>query len=131
MIGVFSRADHPKGYGFADGRAHGYVTLFVRCKSKKQLKEVTKALSTWNKPFLGLQTDQYYAHGNLWEWFGGLFELTAIFPGNKIEHATGSYYITGTVQTIKDRYMCRGDNRFTGIFEAEEILNVQSRPRES
>jgi hypothetical protein len=126
MIGIFSRADHPKGWGFADGRAHGYVTLFVRCRSRKQLLEVTKALSIWNKPFLGLQSDQYYAHGNLNEWFGGLFELTAIVPGNKIEHAMGSYYSSGTVQTQEGRWLCRGDNRFTGIYDAKEILNVQS-----
>lgn len=124
MIGVFARADHPKGYGFADGRAHGYVILFVRCKSRKQVLDVLKVLTNWKKPFLGLGTDQYYNHGNLGEWFGGnAFDLLAVLPGNKLDHMSGGYYTGGGTQPAPGRFFCRGDNRFTGIYEAGEILD--------
>lgn len=116
MIAVYARADHPKGYGFGDGRAHGYVVLFVRCKSRKEVEAVSKRLSQWNNPFLGPQVEPYYSNGRLGEWYGGLFELLAVLPGNKIDHLGYGMFPHG-------RFASRGDNRFTGVYEAEEVLS--------
>jgi hypothetical protein len=122
MIAVFARADHPRGYGFADGRAHGYSVVFVRCRNRREVAAVSKRMQDYNHPFYGLEAPdprQYYgspAYSHLSDWYGGRFELLAVVPGMKIDHATYGGAIT------ESRFMSRGDNRYSGIFEAAEVL---------
>lgn len=117
MIGVFARADHPKGYGLPDGRAHGYSMLFVT-GSRKQIRDCQERLQDFRKPFIGPLGKHYYSDGGLGEWYGGRFELLAVLPGDRVEHVHG-----GDVHVTGQKFLSRGDNRFSGIFTAEEVLN--------
>ena len=113
VIGLFARADHPRGYGFGDGTAHGYSVLLVRCKDRKELELVKKRLEA---PFYGIEGAHYYSDGAMGEWYGGRFELIALFPGNKVElRAFLDWKQTGRAFSV-------GDNRFYALFEASEVL---------
>jgi hypothetical protein len=112
--GVYARSDHPRGYGMADGTAHGYVTLFVSCLNETQLREVNLRLQT--QPFLGVtNTPSYqYSNGYLREWYGGRFDCIAQIPGK----------INPIVNPARPehRFCSLGDNRFVGHFFADEVL---------
>lgn len=121
VTGVFARSDHPQGYGMVRqgeiyGRAHGYSVIYVRCADEAELAEVAKRLSLWNKPFHGLQVHGY-GNGQMGEWYGGLFDLIAIIPGHALKIASWQ-----SKPDEEQRFRSLGDNRFTGIYTAEEVL---------
>jgi hypothetical protein len=116
VVGVFVRADHPLGWGYVQpgdtyGRAHGYVTLFVRCADEAELEAVSRRLGI--KPFLGIEGVRTYFNGMLAEWFGGRFECIATVPDVELYQVP-----PGT------RFICRGDNRMVAIYEASEVLDA-------
>lgn len=113
VTGVYSRSNHPPGWGMPDNKAHGYVTLFVSCKDRNQLSIVSDRLAS--KPFLGiLKGDNQYGAGALGEWYGGQFDFIASLPGNN----------TPVVDphVAARRFRSLGDNRFVGHFLADEVL---------
>lgn len=117
IVGIFTRADHPLGWGFvqpgdATGRAHGYVLLFVRCDDDETLTAVQRRLSL--KPFHGVGDGSYF-DGNLGEWFGGRFELVATAPDISLDK------IAPNVQ-----FACRGDNRMVAVFDAAAVLGEKN-----
>lgn len=122
MIAVFARADHPKGWGMPEGRAHGYVTLFVRCEDDTELEDVRERLRRypgWSG--VGDDTDGYW-HGRLdpgYSWFGGQFDFVGSLPCETVElpHA-----LERGPGGDADRFLCVGDNRFIGFYEAAEVL---------
>jgi hypothetical protein len=110
IVGVFSRADHPNGWGYQDGRAHGYVTLFVRCNDQHVLDDVAHRLAM--TPFRGIDgTNQYFA-GHLGDWFGGRFDHIASVPDVDLPYGP---------------YQCRGDNRMVAVYEATDVLAIEGK----
>jgi hypothetical protein len=105
LYGVFARADHPSGYGYPDGRAHGYVTLFVGCDDAEQLLEVAARLT---RPFLGPPNVATYSEGRLGEWYGGTFQFIATVEQPRL--------------CGLGRFQSLGDNCYAGIFSAAEVL---------
>jgi hypothetical protein len=105
IVGVFARSDHPKGWGSPYG-AHGYVVLFVRCEDEQELTFVTVQMA---KGFVGKPANSYAA-GNLTFWFGGSFDLLATVPDVTLDWAA-------------EKFWCKGDNRFVGIYEAKDVLD--------
>lgn len=109
IVGIFARADHPQGWGFArpgeGGTAHGYVVLFVRCPDEDTLGRVVNRLGTL--PFYGNEAAAQYGDGNLREWFGGRFDYIATCPD---------------VAVPMGPFVCRGDNRMIAVYDAEDVL---------
>jgi hypothetical protein len=108
---LFARADHPEGYGAADGTAHGYVVIAVLCKEENVNKVIDKLVyHVWE----GLdQKDGKYYEGHLGDWYGGKFDLLAMFDG------------VGALE-YSDRFRSLGDNRYFGLYTDEEVLNSDS-----
>lgn len=138
MIAVFARANHPLGWGMpvppsqgnagGHGTAHGYVVLLVRCK-KQQIAAITARMNDFRKRFEGIPKaeDSWggYSEGQLGTWFGGQFELIAVLPGNVVEIADFWYGKEKPPTVRAQRFWCRGDNRFVGLFEADEVLSSE------
>lgn len=116
MIAVYSRANHPMGWGMPEpvskgnagghGKAHGYSILFIKCKSRKQIKQVSILLSTKGLP-------EPFNHP--YQWYGGIFEKIVTIPGNKVNDCWHGQKIQS-----------RGDNRYVGIYDAEDLLDGNS-----
>jgi len=114
---LFAREDHPKGYGYADGTAHGYVVIAVLC-NEENIEKVVAKLGEYgeyneetgrSKGWEGLKTDDKYYMGHLGDWYGGQFDLIAVFDGvGKLENS--------------ERFRSMGDNKFFGFYTSEEIL---------
>lgn len=72
---IFARRDHPSGYGSAEGKAHGYSVIAVRCPTVEESLRVVAVLEGV-VPFEGIDKEQKrYYEGWLGEWFGGYFDL--------------------------------------------------------
>lgn len=100
---LFARADHPEGWGF-DRRAHGYSIIAVECVSAEEEARVKDRLI---RPFSGPDGDRQYA------WYGGQFDyIGAVFGAEGIRNSSDR-------PLHKHSY---GDNRFFGLFMAEEVL---------
>jgi hypothetical protein len=70
---VCVRANHPKGYGLPDGRAHGYSLLVVENMPAGSLNDLLVRL---REPV----TSEY---GEWWgTWYGGYFEPILVFYGD-------------------------------------------------
>jgi hypothetical protein len=129
IVGVFNRPDHPEGYGFPrvagfdefenryylakpTARAHGYVTLFVRCEDQEQLDAVARKLGREEFHGIDLSDPPQYSAGWLGEWFGGRFDLVATVPDVKFPEGRNP------------DYNCMGDNRMVAVFNAEKVLEA-------
>ena len=106
MYLLFARANHPNGYGYSDGRAHGYVVLAVKLDDPGQEEAVVRKMYE----FYGINERSSYGSGYLWEWYGGSFELIA-----RCEEIAPS-------ATWAGRFWSIGDNRFFGVYTAKEVL---------
>lgn len=106
LIGIFSRADHPNGYGYPNGTAHGYVILLVYCSSPEELSAVQSRLQA---PFFpGHRNDN---------WYSGIFDLTAHIKSKERPDIFDNW-------GNKDRgHISIGDNRAVFILEAAEVLD--------
>lgn len=110
ITGVFARANHPSGYGFPGGKAHGYSVISIRCEDEAELSEVKKYLQT--NPFYGIE-GKLYSSGNMMEWYGGFFDLIATTESEiELYHS-------------HERFVSFGDNRFAGIYEAADVFGQQ------
>ena len=107
MIGIYARANHPTGYGMADGEAHGYVVLLVRCQDRETVEAVSEKLA---RGFYGVKGETYSV-GHLGKWYGGSFDHLATLPGDEVEDGG-----------LEQRFRSIGDNRFVGVYEADEVL---------
>jgi hypothetical protein len=121
VIGLFARADHPKGWGYqcdaqGYGKAHGYVVLLVACRDDDELALVEERLRDFRSPFHGRFESGPYSEGYLGEWFGGCFDLVAKL--NAGEHSI----VVGPWQPEPRLIICKGDNRLIAQFTAEEVL---------
>ena len=113
MIGVFARPDHPPGYGMPgrEGenglRAHGYIVVFVNCPDEQTLQRVRDKLRLdgLNEPF-----------GHTYAWYGGRMDLVGVVPEGSMTQVLPDPWFIG------HKRVSLGDNRFTGIYEATEIL---------
>lgn len=112
MIGVFARANHPEGWGYPPpesggpgGTAHGYVVVLVQCSSDRVLEAVKTKLAMG---FAGVPADSY-SQGDLGKWFGGQFDYLYSTPSDELD-------------LVGHPFSCRGDNRFVGIYGADEVL---------
>lgn len=92
----------------ANGTAHGYVVLMVRCANPVELANVTERLT---RPFHGID-GKGYSDGKLTEWYGGRFDYLGCVYG---EPSVAAY-------DARQRFVSKGDNRFVGVFEASEVL---------
>ena len=104
MIGVFARADHPNGYGFADGRAHGFVIVLVE-GTREEIYAVKDHLQT--KP-IAVPLDSPDT-----TWYGGKFDLVSTIAGEVVS--------IGHWPTAQ-KWSSMGDNRAVMHCTAAEIL---------
>lgn len=129
MIGVFARADHPKGYGICRGHiseyghhqeaeAHGYVVVIVECKDMRELKDVMHVLQKREyadqKPLPGWDP---WARGDAW--YAGPYEF--LWATDSPLGPTIDRYGNLIDLGVKPSY---GDNRALAFLSAEEILGV-------
>lgn len=110
VMALYARADHPEGYGQGK-RAHGYVVLMVRCRDEDEVARVSKVMAS---DFKG-KPEGGYNDGALLDWYGGNFDLLAILPGAEYAHLT--------FPGPNMRFVSKGDNRFVGLYTADEVLN--------
>lgn len=110
MIAIYARANHPPGYGYParedeNGcRAHGYSVIYVKYHGKLVLRELDKRLS-WGE---GLP--EPFSHHD--QWYGGnSFERIGVIPGYDID-----------IGPSAPQLQSRGDNKFVGIYDAEDLL---------
>lgn len=150
MIAIFARANHPYGYGFGSGPdnrggAHGYIVIGVRCRSQKEVDRVIKHIQDEGLD-LPDEGRNIYPHGvperrydrkvNMYynlpsntdtpviRWYsGGPYDWDYLFTvhGNKVDNP-GSRETTGAQFDSKSR----GDNRFTWVYDADEVLAEHS-----
>lgn len=106
---IFARRDHPEGWG-----RHGHVTLFVVCDGMLDGTAVVTRMQ--EGPFYGFMGGEPgtgpYTDGYLGEWFGGNFDLIGSTAGDVLLTSIG-----------RGRFYVMGDNRFVGIYEAQEVLS--------
>ena len=124
MIAVFARPNHPHyiteqwGNGPQDSyewRYHGYVVIMVHCK------DYPEALAVKAKLMNEGLAEPYQGHESMEQgWYGGRMELVALLKGNKISPEA---HMVSSPLTEYNTKQSMGDNRFTGFYEAEEILN--------
>src|SRR5438045_134326 len=112
MVAVFARPNHPN-YHNGEWSHHGYVVVFVRCVDREQALAVkTKlALEGLPEPFEGHAS---YEQG----WYGGRMELVGLIDG---ELSPESHMVSAPVEPMRRRTSI-GDNRYAGIYDAEELL---------
>lgn len=117
VVGIFARADHPEGWGMARNTAHGFVVIGVRCADADELQAVWRKLADgWS----GIEGATTYSAGALdpngHRWFGGRFQLIA----------TATDFEVISFSSASPRFNCLGDNRFVGVYEADEVLAAAS-----
>lgn len=120
MTGLFARADHPFGYGYAItgesmGKAHGFVVIAVECADDDELKHVRDKLAF--DGFEGTGESRNYGSGWMGEWYGGKFDFVGILDGFRL--APGGFG--------EERFRSFGDNRYAGIYTAAEVLGGDPR----
>lgn len=103
---LFARPSHPRGWGFQDGKAHGYVVLLIRCQDYVEVKAVRDKLTRWP----GLPEP----YGHPYAWFGGVMDFlgTVEAVGYDVFNSGG-----------RSESLCIGDNRYLGILTAKEVLD--------
>lgn len=136
MIALFARSNHPQGYGFGGG-AHGYVVVGVRCRTSAQRDRVVQHIANegFDLPDAGrtIYPDGVPEHRyarmidmynncrtastgeHILRWYsGGPGDWDYLFTvkGNAVEFAWPTLV----------QYGSRGDNRFTLVYEAKEVL---------
>lgn len=126
MIALFARADHPEGWGFPKGRAHGYVVIAVHVPTEDELLRVERRLR--EQPFHGIEGN-LYQEGNLREWYGGRFDLLATIPNADPYVPVEDIEIRGAGgAVVESRFRSFGDNRFFGVYDASEIESSSEAP---
>lgn len=113
IYGFFARVDHPKGWGMADTRAHGYVVIVVKCWNPEELGNVRELLA---REFKGIgEESSGYSTGHLSNWYGGNFDfLFSITSNSPPTHQQGDVV----------KYHSVGDNRFYGMYDASKLLKT-------
>lgn len=128
MIAVFARINHPEGWGFpvykegsppTSATAHGYVVVAVRYTKEETLEAVKSKLMKYPNGFEGIvkEKNNLYGEGFLGTWFGGQFDYLFSVP-DADEVLWPGVHVGG-------QYQCRGDNRFVGLYDANEILKMR------
>ena len=114
---IFARRDQENEWS----SHHGYVVIGVRLSKEAQRKPVIERMA---EGFYGPGDTSHDVHetgyfrGGLGSWFGGSFDLIMELEG-QLRPASPHTPVCGNFQVI-------GDQRFTGIYEAEEVLKKQS-----
>lgn len=116
VLGVFARANHPKGWGHEAG-AHGYVIVVVECASWAQLDDVVFALGSYDykdgKPLWGY--DPWHRND---AWFAGPYELTwAAETDVHLARGQSKFHTMAIGQLWS-----YGDNRAVAYMKAEDVL---------
>lgn len=140
LLGIFCRANHPKGYGTCgtpqwapsvqptqqhdpSGTAHGYVTLAVQCEDWLELRAIKDRLAVYRTANSGTQKNitsgyrRWNWNGRSDDWFAGPFELVFVTQG----YGNSGFGMNGDVFPIGS-YISYGDNRAFAFLTAKEVL---------
>jgi hypothetical protein len=111
---IFSRSDHPKGYGFGD-TAHGYVIVAVASKPshKEKIIEILDRTYGWSEE-IGQAIGWEGINKELTDWYGGHFDLVAEF--------TGMFSLVKEEYDIYPIVRSYGDNRCFAFYYSEDII---------
>jgi len=128
VLMLFARSNHPKGYGYADGTAHGYSIVAVSCPP--DYDKMDQVVRKMNTGFYGtvsiaqINNNEFYngdkkEFGNLRDWYGGQFDLIAVYAG------VGKYIGRAFYRGYDPQYQVDtlGDNRAFSRFSYEEVIN--------
>ena len=125
MIAVFARANHPPGYGYPDGRAHGYSVVGVKCRGLAQVRRIIDHVARYGidlpdtndgrRIYPGDDVPEYRSVGapDVTRWFsGGPHDWDYLFTVKGKRVPAHAFERNGN----------RGDNRFVAVYKARDLL---------
>lgn len=132
IMAMFARADHPAGYGVLNGTttrfqngetktdtssvpgAHGYSVVVIKCRDINELFVVKEWFQYHHFDLPDNTSGKLPVGRAAYQWYGGKFDfLGSIDCDNE--------YIFNNNGDMRS-YNSYGDNRFFGIYRAEEVL---------
>ena len=117
IVALFAKADHPY-WGYPNGSAHGYSVVAV--KDIRNIDELD-AVQRWMLSNRFRIPDQHRADQPNNEWYGGLFDYIGAVCGRGLS-------VMNNAESLTSVWNSYGDNRFFGIYTAEDVLGEAYHP---